>query len=1555
MPIEETTNIPLQNLFAYLRDLFQTVVPCYDFEDEKNNKKIQEVNYWQIGKLKTLARLCSRKNISEFSLAIDDASLIQEYFLKIKRIAVPTEPVVPFILKDWVTIDYSKEIPSLSFFEAIEVEEQFTDSKIRVKEFEKISSLKEGGFEINPILDGWLKFDKEGSPNYLIRKNVLVRFGENADRIFSRDEFTKHFNAYYEAYATHLKVNKLFDALHSLNYDLKGKDDKRLYISFGLLHGKIGEEFYKNFLFNVPLKIYLKKQEIKIELDTFANRIFAEQYFSDLLIDHFKEERIEVIEARKNEILEQVELFNSAPVEFSFDKDLIRNHFYNSALAITATFARKEDVFFANEQLDFEFKPFINNRQLTFSFSPILQTKFVDTKFDISRDAQNIIHKINELESLNNLDLIPDFFKKLFSLEAKSNTTDVEGATAQPLLSNEDGATLNHSLGNQFLFPLPYNDEQFEIAKRLELQDAVTVKGPPGTGKSHTIANIIAHFVAQGKSILVVSHNAKALNVIKDKLPKGIQELAISLVDEGNGNDLLKGSVDAIIKNISRTYSDAELNEIERSLEQLEKNFSETMQRIYDTILANQSRLELVHPLTKEAYNKTAQEWAQDYFEHNEYPINFIKDELAFDADTEGLAEKIDQFLQLSKGVALAEFDLLDYSFLEDNNFLSSLELRKLEQQVAEIYKVINPEEYQNIDVVAIDNELKELLAAFEGKWTVFQQSNFCKLLIQQENFSIDRLSLLLENYSKIREQIKLNEDKLLDYHIELGLHNEVDPDVLSANIKQLVVKFGENNTLSWFTKSLLDKNLKLFLDCKLNSIETNQLEQIKILEIEIERRRLCKQLNITFGNYLKSLSIEKPDDIQVVLKNLDFIVSFFECIRALNQKLTLIGLPMIDINDEQVFSTIVHIKNLDYVARYNKIQHILKLHQDSLIAHGNNHPLLYKITDSIQSLDVNTFESTLDSYRSLRLRQQHIAQIDLLLTEIKERLPITAQFLKENLESIQDITIKVVDIEFDFFHLKVIHFLDEISKQTNASKGLISNLQMIKSNIGSKIAELVVFKAWYNKSISISDTEKAALNAWKNDLINIGKGYGKNTERNRSSAIKNMQVAKDAVPIWIMKQESAITFFPNTTPNQFDLLIIDEASQCDISSLNLIFRCKKCLIVGDENQTSVATDRSFFTIEKTNGLLDKFLYTHKFKSQFDVNNKNNSIYTISGVIYPNIVTLTEHFRCLPEIIGYSNKFVYNSDIIPLKTATENIFGSPLELHYIEDDFNNEAKPNIVAKVVQTIEEYIQRFQNEDLNELPTIGILSLDSSNTKHKQLLQRKILERPLIKQFEDKLALLIGTAREFQGDERDIMLLTITASHSIVENQEGAELRPPRAASSEENMRVFNVAASRAKEKSIVLHSIHPDAIPMINPDCYRKKMLDYYQGFFAENAVKTSIKNLDHLLSKVDANSGDFEQGVCKLLYNNNLGDYLHPQFRVSKYVIDFGIIMNNKKLAIECDGFTYHSGFAKIQEDMKRQLILERAGWKFFRIQRTDWFYQNEKVSKELIEWIKSQN
>ena len=97
------------------------------------------------------------------------------------------------------------------------------------------------------------------------------------------------------------------------------------------------------------------------------------------------------------------------------------------------------------------------------------------------------------------------------------------------------------------------NSEQLQIAKRIGRYNAVLVQGPPGTGKTHTIANLMGHFLAQGQNVLVTSHTPKALSVLKEKVPAGLRNLCVSVLEDSNVD--MERSVDGIAEYMSRTTS----------------------------------------------------------------------------------------------------------------------------------------------------------------------------------------------------------------------------------------------------------------------------------------------------------------------------------------------------------------------------------------------------------------------------------------------------------------------------------------------------------------------------------------------------------------------------------------------------------------------------------------------------------------------------------------------------------------------------------------------------------------------------------------------------------------------------------------------------------------------------------------------------------------------------------------------------------------------------------------------------------------------------------------
>ncbi len=121
-------------------------------------------------------------------------------------------------------------------------------------------------------------------------------------------------------------------------------------------------------------------------------------------------------------------------------------------------------------------------------------------------------------------------------------------------------------LGDLF-FPMPFNDEQVEIIRRLEKEDGVVVQGPPGTGKTHTISNIICHYLATGRRVLVVSHGEAALSVLREMLPQEVRDLAISITtSEREGLKQLEGAI-RLLQSIVQNIRPGEQSRLIRDLE----------------------------------------------------------------------------------------------------------------------------------------------------------------------------------------------------------------------------------------------------------------------------------------------------------------------------------------------------------------------------------------------------------------------------------------------------------------------------------------------------------------------------------------------------------------------------------------------------------------------------------------------------------------------------------------------------------------------------------------------------------------------------------------------------------------------------------------------------------------------------------------------------------------------------------------------------------------------------------------------------------------------------
>jgi very-short-patch-repair endonuclease len=506
----------------------------------------------------------------------------------------------------------------------------------------------------------------------------------------------------------------------------------------------------------------------------------------------------------------------------------------------------------------------------------------------------------------------------------------------------------------------------------------------------------------------------------------------------------------------------------------------------------------------------------------------------------------------------------------------------------------------------------------------------------------------------------------------------------------------------------------------------------------------------------------------------------------------------------------------------------------------------------------------------------------------------------------------------------------DELERRAGVS---INQLQQQIENLGNQLlevtAQLVEKQTWLNQIRQTTSAQKQALGAYaamRNKLTKTGKGV-RDAEL-RAAARREMAVAKDAVPVWIMPlAEVADSFDPRKT--RFDVVIIDEASQCDPTSLFALYLGRQTIVVGDDEQvTPVAVGVQGEDVTK---LIRIFLEGVPYKELYD---GETSVYELAQIAFGGVIRLTEHFRCAPNIIAFSNNLSYKGEIKPLREASS-IPLIPHVVHYRvlgghdRGDNVNEVEAETIASLICAAMEQPEYGVNHE-REPTSFGVVSLVGD----KQAMRIDAILRQRIEPAEyRRRRILCGDSAQFQGDERDVMFLSVVDSPPA---------QPPLTMRQEGPKRIFkkrfNVAASRARNQMWIVHSLNHETDLQVGD--YRRRLIEHALD---PNAWE---RELQLRLAQTDPRSKEFQAVVLRRLMEERYN--VMPEFPAGAYSIDLVVTGNGRRLAIECDGEQFH-GPEKVQEDLERQAILERLGWTFVRIRGSLFFRDADRALQPVFQ------
>lgn len=406
---------------------------------------------------------------------------------------------------------------------------------------------------------------------------------------------------------------------------------------------------------------------------------------------------------------------------------------------------------------------------------------------------------------------------------------------------------------------------------------------------------------------------------------------------------------------------------------------------------------------------------------------------------------------------------------------------------------------------------------------------------------------------------------------------------------------------------------------------------------------------------------------------------------------------------------------------------------------------------------------------------------------------------------------------------------------------------------------------------------------------LSIRGGEEANTSALGRKLQQELANASDVFSCWAVTSLSARGRVP-FKPAAFDLVIIDEASQCDIASaLPLLYRAKRAVIIGDPKQLrhiSALPEKQDQALLEKHGITEGRLgWAYSVRSLFDL---ASTLATTD-----DIVDLVDHHRSHHDIIGFSNRQFYENR---LRVATKLDRLKPIDetavrwVHCtgaVRRPVTGGAENKLEAEaIVSELRSLLVRRQYSG-----TVGVVTPFRAQAN---LIREKVNADRELAECAVNADLLIDTVHKFQGDERDVMLFSTTVSQGTPDGALGFLRRTGN---------LFNVAITRARAALIVVG----DRNAALNSEVdYLRSFAEYTSG------LERPRGHTDHRVDDLGAHYptvvrpetvSDWERVLYTALYTAGLRPI--PQYSIDKYVLDFALFAGDRRLNIEVDGERYH--------------------------------------------------
>jgi len=1146
---------------------------------------------------------------------------------------------------------------------------------------------------------------------------------------------------------------------------------------------------------------------------------------------------------------------------------------------------------------------------------------------------------------IDNIDVSDEFSESLLSIIG-------EGTPSQTDVTIHNGAMEANGIAHDVLLEKAANREQLLIARKLAVNSAVLVQGPPGTGKTHTISNIVGDLLAQGMSVLISSQTSKALSVLRDKISEPIRPLCVSVLDDNRKQ--LEQSLGAINDYMSAhnvESLDQEAEELSRERTEVIDRLSALRSELITLVEAEYSPI----PCTDgELSPKDAALLIASLSDSA-----FIPDSVSLDTQLPLTADELSRLYASNLSLSAAEEQLLTAGAPDSTALLKPAAFERVcsivgktdeeltnrgidcwkngvERDASELKAMADNIRRLSADISAADEwKLRLAQAGFSssaGKDSVFARIG--DAIPELRTLANDLRADIIDSAPFIPENLISAETA----ETFTELLSEIEGERLNTAVRAGLAITHPFQYAAW--KQTLDS-------CRINGEAPDTRSELATLEqyhrLLFGRQQLVKRWQSAIESIGGPAIIGDEPEVQASLgwTTISAWLSWYEKewtpaaeqLKALGFDLERYWetLPL----EARMQGEISSVKcaltgNLadiieDEYFRGDRSECLDRLSSDSrsLLPFTENFELLSDLRSSIEQRDVEKYTDCYDRYDRICLKRETCSERLALLARLREVCPKWADAV-----AARDGINGGGEIPGDISrHWLCAQLCGELNERCGTKISSVqAQIEKLNSQLSSLTRELIARRAWSAQLRTMMDgRKKQALANWATLVKRVGKGTGKRAEQLLASGElrRAMKECRRAVPVWIMPMSSVAEYF-DPADEKFDVLIIDEASQADLTALVSLYLAKKVIVVGDDRQVSpspIGVD-----VETSAKLRQEFLSDIPAATMYD---ELTSLYDLAKANYEPI-TLREHFRCADDIINFSNYYTYDGLICPLRDSAS-IKLHPATVAYHVDAAAPAKRKTNRSEAVATAA-LIKACIEQPEYKKSTFGVITMLGDE---QALMIDRILRDKLTEYMYQSRQILCGNPSYFQGDERDVIFISLVDTPK----GDGTALTVRREGYNELYAKRYNVAASRARDQLWVVHSLNPGTD--LKGDDIRLSLIRH-----AEDPASTAAA----LEKKHPAVLSDMEEAVSAEL--TRAGYHVVSRQRVGSYIVGLTCEGSGGRIAIECDGDTTADAQTIVAE-LNKQSVLERLGWRFIRLRASEYYRAPDAFIASLAGMVQS--